>query len=196
MKRICVFCGSSFGRGDAYKKAAVALGKLLAKRKIGLVYGGAKVGLMGAMADAALAAGGEVIGVITKQLTAFEVAHPKLTELRTVETMHERKAEMEKLSDGFIALPGGFGTMDEFCEVVTWAQLGIHQKPCGVLNVDGYYDDFLKFRDHALEEGFIRQAHRDLFYVAAKDSELLDLFAKHKPPEAAQEWLRQHAPKP
>jgi hypothetical protein len=151
---------------------------------------------MGAIADSVLAEGGEVVGVITKQLVKLEVAHANLSDLKVVGSMHARKAMMAKLSDGFIALPGGFGTMDEFCEIVTWAQLGIHQKPCGLLNIDGYFDHFLKFVDHSVDQGLIRAEHRSLFYEANDPSELLDLFSRHKPSGAALKWMGGRAPKP
>ena len=162
MQRICVFCGSSFGARASYRRAAVELGGLLAARKTGVVYGGGNVGLMGTVADAALAAGGEVIGVIPQALVAREIAHTKLTELRVVASMHERKALMADLSDAFIALPGGYGTLEEFCEVVTWSQLGIHAKPCGLLNVEGYFDPLIAMLDHAVQEGFIHAKNRAL----------------------------------
>src|SRR5512146_155412 len=142
-KRICVFCGSNTGTRLAYVEAAQRLGVILAERKLGLVYGGGKVGLMGKLADAVLGAGGEVIGVIPQKLMRKEIAHAGLTDLRVVNSMHERKAMMAELSDAFIAMPGGFGTFEEFCEMVTWAQLGVHRKPCGLLNIEGYYDHLL-----------------------------------------------------
>ncbi len=152
MGNVCVFCGSSFGASPVYATAARALGSLLAARGSTLVYGGSRVGLMGAVADAALAAGGKVIGVIPQSLVLKEVAHSGLTELRVVDSMHERKAMMADLSGGFIALPRGFGTFEEFCEVLTWAQLGLHRKPCALLNVNGYFDDLLRLFDHGVEE--------------------------------------------
>ncbi len=196
MKRICVFCGSSSGTAGAYTEAAVALGKLLARRGIGLVYGGASVGLMGAIADAALADGGEVIGVIPQDLVEKEVAHGGLTELKVVGSMHERKALMEKLSDGFIAMPGGFGTMDEFCEIVTWMQLGIHHKPCGLLNVANYYDTFIRFVGHAVSQGFLRAEHWALVYESADPAKLLELFNGHLPPAPTAKRRPGAAPKP
>ena len=161
-KRICVFCGSSAGVRPDYAEAAEALGHLLASRDIGIVYGGSHRGLMGTLADAALAAGGEVIGVIPRDMVEREVAHTGLSGLRIVESMHERKALMADLADGFIAMPGGFGTLDEFCEILTWAQLGLHAKPCGMLNVAGFFDPLLAAFDHAVAEGFIRPAHRGM----------------------------------
>ena len=163
-RRICVFCGSNPGVNPAYKNAAAGLGRLLAERKIELVYGGGNIGLMGVLADAALEASGRVIGVIPESLMAKEVGHQGLTELRVVGSMHERKALMADLAEGFIALPGGYGTFEEFCEVVTWSQLGLHAKPCGVLNVEKYYDPLLALFDHAVKEGFFtkRQPHASI----------------------------------
>jgi uncharacterized protein (TIGR00730 family) len=172
MKRVCVFCGSNSGAKAEYLESAKRLGALLAELRIGLVYGGASVGLMGAVADSALAAGGEVIGVIPKHLVAKEVAHAGLTDLRVVQSMHERKALMAELSDGFIALPGGFGTFEEFCEVLTWSQLGIHRKPTALLNTARYYDPLLQMMDNGVREGFIKRHHRDLV-LSADDSKLL-----------------------
>ncbi len=161
-QRICVFCGSNSGIDLAYRNAAVAMGRLLADRGIELVYGAGNIGLMGVLADAVLQANGRVIGVIPESLLAKEVGHTGLTDLRIVNSMHERKAVMADLSDGFIALPGGFGTFEEFCEIVTWSQLGIHAKPCGLLNVEGYYDPLLELFDHAVSEGFLREENRRL----------------------------------
>jgi len=161
-RRICVFCGSRVGAQPIFSDTAVALAEYLARRKVGIVYGGGGIGLMGILADAALAAGTEVIGVIPAALADREVAHKRLTRLHIVGSMHERKALMSELGDGFIALPGGFGTLDEFCEVLTWAQLGIHQKPVGLLNVAGYYDDLLRMFDRAVTEDFVRQETRGL----------------------------------
>ena len=185
---ICVFAGSSSGAREEYRAAAGTLGDALARRGLGLVYGGARVGLMGAMADAALAAGGRVIGVMPEALIAKEVAHRRLTELRVVKTMHERKAMMAELSDAFIAMPGGWGTLDEFCEILTWAQLGLHRKPCGLLNVGGYFDKLLAFVEHSVAEGFVRREHGDMIAVAAAPAALLDLLATHKPP-VVEKWI-------
>ena len=160
LKRICVFCGSSPGADPAYPAAATALAMHLAGSGIGIVYGGSSLGLMGLVANAALARGGEVIGVIPRAMEAREIAHLGLSELRVVESMHERKALMAKLSDAFIALPGGFGTFDELCEILTWTQLGLQRGPCGILNIKGYYDHLLKMFDHATAEGFIKPVHR------------------------------------
>jgi uncharacterized protein (TIGR00730 family) len=182
MQRVCVFCGSSNGVREEYLAAARLMGTSLAKRGLGLVYGGGRVGLMGVMANAALAEGGEVIGVIPQSLVDKEVGHTALTDLRIVRTMHERKALMVELSDAFIALPGGAGTMDEFFEILTWAQLGFHRKPCALLNVATYYDPLLAFMDHAVREGFIRAEHRDLIRVDNDPDRLLDTLATYTPP--------------
>ncbi len=173
-QRICVFCGSSRGARPAYTEAASALGRHLAAQKLAVVYGGSNIGLMRVVADAALAAGGEVIGVIPHAFLAREVAHAELSNLRVVGSMHERKALMAELSDGFIALPGGFGTIEEFCEILTWTQLGIQKKPAGVLNVEGYYNDLLKFFDHAVGEQFVRTAHRQMVIAEEDPAVLVD----------------------
>jgi uncharacterized protein (TIGR00730 family) len=173
-RSVCVFCGSSSGHDAVYKNAAAALGETLARYGLRLVYGGGHVGLMGALADGALQAGGSVIGVIPQQLIDREIGHKGLSEMRVVQTMHERKALMAELAEAFIALPGGYGTLDEFCEILTWAQLSIHQKPCGILNVNGYYDPLLRLFDHAVQEGFLRAAHRDMIVVEATAERLLD----------------------
>jgi len=172
MKRVCVFCGANAGIRAEYGIAAQGLAAVLARRGLGLVYGGGNVGLMGVLADSMLQAGGEVIGVIPQSLVAKEVAHRGVTELRIVDTMHQRKALMNELSDAFIALPGGFGTLDEFFEILTWAQLGIHGKPSGLLNVSGYYDRLLAMLDHAVTEGLLRPAHRALV-IADTDADSL-----------------------
>lgn len=181
MKRICVFCGSNAGSRPEYADAAREFASLMAGRRIGLVYGGGNVGLMGILADAMLAAGGEVIGVIPASLVAREVAHHGVSELRVVQTMHERKALMNELSDGFVALPGGFGTLDEFFEILTWSQLGIHGKPCGLLNVAGYYNDLLLMLDRAVAENFLRPAHRDLVITDTDGGRLLGRLAAFVP---------------
>lgn len=173
MQKFCVFCGSNPGGEPAYSEAAVNVGRLIASRGGRLVYGGGRVGLMGSVANAALEAGGEVIGVMPRSLVEKEIAHTGLTKLHIVESMHERKALMEKLSDAFLLLPGGFGSWDEFSEIVTWAQLGIHAKPCGILNVAGYYDPFLAQIDRAVAEGFVRPAHRNMVLVASDAGTLL-----------------------
>ncbi len=180
MRRICVFCGSSPGADPRYAAAARSLGAEIARRGLALVYGGASVGLMGVVADAALAGGGEVIGVLPFPLARKEIAHPGLTDLRIVDSMHERKAQMVELSDGFIALPGGVGTLEEFFEVLTWAQLGLHAKPCGVLDVGGYFDPLLRFLDDAVEARFVKPKHRALVLVDEHPESLLDAFAAHR----------------
>jgi uncharacterized protein (TIGR00730 family) len=188
MKRVCVFCGSSPGARPAYAEAARATGRLLAERGIGLVYGGGDVGLMGQVADAVLGAGGEAIGVIPRALVEREVGHGGLTTLHVVETMHERKAMMADLADGFVALPGGFGTLDELCEILTWSQLGFHAKPCGILNVEGYFDALLALFDHATAEAFVRPQHRTLVLEATDPAALLASMAAFRPP-AGEKWI-------
>jgi uncharacterized protein (TIGR00730 family) len=170
-RRVCVFCGSNIGLRPEYLGEAVALGRLLGKAGLGLVYGGARVGLMGALADAALANGGEVIGVIPRSLAAVEVAHAGLSRLYVVETMHERKALMAQEADAFVALPGGFGTLDEFFEILTWAQLEIHTKPCLMVNTGGYYDHLLSFLEVAIEEGFLKGENRAYIHVVGNAAE-------------------------
>jgi uncharacterized protein (TIGR00730 family) len=181
MDSICVFCGSSLGSKPIYQQTAKAMGELLAQRGLRLIYGGGRVGLMGTVADAVLAAGGEVIGVIPEFLAAKEIAHTGLTQLQIVGSMHERKALMAELADGFIALPGGYGTLEEFCEIVTWTQLGLHQKPHGLLNVAGYYDRLIELFDHGVAEDFIRPQHRSIVLTASSPEQLLDLFANYQP---------------
>jgi uncharacterized protein (TIGR00730 family) len=188
MKRVCVFCGSSPGVRPEYRAAAEELGSLLAERSIGLVYGGARVGIMGAVADAVLARGGEAVGVIPRALVSKEVAHQGLTELHVVGTMHERKALMADLSDGFVALPGGFGTFEEFCEVLTWSQLGFHPKPCGLLNVADYYAPLLALFDHGVREGFIRPRHRALVLTETDPEALLARMDAFVPP-SGDKWI-------
>lgn len=181
LKRICVFCGSSVGLRPAFATAARELGGTLAERGLGVVFGGGKVGLMGVLADAALAAGGEAIGVIPEALVAREVGHNGLTRLHVVRSMHERKTLMADLADAFIALPGGYGTFEEFFEAVTWTQLGIHQKPCGLLNVDGYYDALLELLVGAVADGFIRETNRSLVLDAPDVSSLLAKLEAFRP---------------
>lgn len=181
MKRICVFCGSSPGLKPEYVIAARDLGNVMVKRNIGLVYGGSKIGVMGSIAKAIVDAGGEVIGVIPKSLVNKEVAFSGLPDLRVVDTMHERKAIMEDLSDGFIALPGGLGTFEEFFEVLTWAQLGIHQKPCGILNVCHYYDTLIDFLDYAVDQQFIHPENRSLILIDDDPEALLDKLETYRP---------------
>jgi len=188
MRRICVFLGSNAGRRPAYMDAAAALGALLAREGIGLVYGGASVGLMGVLANATLEAGGEVIGIIPQRLVEKEIAHRGLSDLRVVGSMHERKALMAELSDGFVALPGGIGTLEELFEVWTWAQLGSHGKPCAVLNVEGYYDRMLAFLDHIVDEGFMRGAHRDMLLVGRYPEQLLALMRDYRAPNVVK-WI-------
>ena len=188
LRRVCVFCGSKHGVRPEYTEAARAMGGALAASGIDLVYGGGRVGLMGEVADAVLEAGGEVIGVIPEALAAREVAHAGLRDLRVVASMHERKALMAELSDAFVALPGGFGTFEEFCEVLTWAQLGLHRKPCGVLNVEGYYDSLLSLFDHAAAERFLHPEHRSLVIEGHDPDSLLDMLARYRPP-ALEKWL-------
>jgi uncharacterized protein (TIGR00730 family) len=189
MTRLCVFCGSSEGARPEYAAAARALASELARRKVGLVYGGGSVGLMGVLADTALAAGGEVIGVIPGPLASRELAHPGLTEMRVVGSMHERKATMAALADGFVALPGGLGTLEETLEVLTWAQLGIHRKPVGVLNVEGYWDGLLRMLTHAVREGFVRREYLALLLFADGAAELLDRLGGWQPPAFPRAWL-------
>lgn len=190
MKRICVFCGSSSGKDPTYAEAATRLGTTLARRGIELVYGGGTVGLMGTVANATLAAGGKVIGVIPKALQLRELAHVSLTSLHVTGSMHERKAKMAELSHGFIALPGGLGTLEEFAEIVTWAQLGIHARPCGLLDVGGYYRPLVAFLDHAVAEGFVSPLHRELVIVETEPDALLDRFAAWKAP-VVERWVDQ-----
>ncbi|MDF5712865.1 MAG: TIGR00730 family Rossman fold protein [Rhizonema sp. NSF051] len=188
MKSIGVFCGSSTGLRPVYREAAQTLGETLASRDKRLVYGGGNVGLMGIVADAALTAGGEVIGVIPEFLIANEIAHRGLSMLHVVGSMHERKTKMAELSDGFIALPGGYGTLDEFCEILTWAQLGLHQKPCGLLNVKGYFDPLLKLFDNAVTEGFLKPTGRSFVLEASDPEDLLDVFATYQP-TVVKKWI-------
>jgi len=188
MKRVAVYCGSSPGRTPAYREAARSLAESLVERGLGLVYGGGKVGLMGVLADAVLEAKGEVIGVIPRGLYEREVAHLGLSELKIVETMHERKALMFEHADAFVALPGGFGTLDEMVEMLTWSQLGLHARPCGLLDVDGFYADFLRFLDRAVAERFIAEPHRGLLLMETDPGRLLDRFATFEPP-LLEKWL-------
>lgn len=188
LKKICVYCGSSSGKNPAYAQAATLLGRAMQQRGIGLVYGGAAVGIMGAVADAVLAAGGEAIGVIPKSLAVKELAHTQLTELHVVESMHERKAMMADLSDGFIALPGGWGTLEELFEMLTWAQLGFHQKPCGLLNIEGYYDGLFGFLDKAFEQGFVNELYRPMLMKASQPKVLLDKFDSYTAP-VVRKWV-------
>lgn len=185
-RRICVFCGASPGVGQAYLALARDVGRGLAERGIGVVYGGGRVGLMGAVADAALDAGGEVTGVIPQRLVERELAHPGLTELRIVETLHERKAAMAELADAFVALPGGLGTLEELAEVTSWAQLQLHAKPIGLLAVDDYWRSLVEWLDHAVEAGFLAPTHRGLLLEARDLDSLLAAFGRWTP--AAGRW--------
>jgi uncharacterized protein (TIGR00730 family) len=189
MNRVCVFCGSNKGKDPAYAAAAQAMGRALAERGLALVYGGGGVGLMGLLADATLAAGGEVIGVIPEALFAKEVGHRNLTDLRVVRSMHERKALMANLADAFIALPGGMGTFEELCEMITWAQLGIHRKPCAILNVNNFYGHLLQMFDYATAEDFIRPDHRQLVLSEEDPYLLLDRLAEYHAPTIPK-WLK------
>lgn len=181
LSRVCVFAGAASGHRADYRDAAVQLGQELARRGIDVVYGAGGIGLMGVLADTVLAAGGHVIGVIPDALMKKEVAHANLSDLRVVRSMHERKAMMAGLSDAFIALPGGWGTLEEFFEVLTWSQLGLHQKPCGLLNAGGYFDGLLQFLDHAMAEGFVRQEYGSLVSVERTSGALLDRLALFEP---------------
>ena len=189
LRRVCVFCGSTAGNAPEFRAAAEDLAREMVARGIGLVFGGGGVGLMGHLADAVLAAGGHAIGVIPDALVAREIAHRGLPDLRVVRSMHERKAMMAELSDAFVALPGGFGTFEELCEAITWTQLGLHRKRCGLLNVAGFYDPLLSLFDSAVRMGFIREASREIVYSTADASDLLDRLAL---PLALPEptWLR------
>src|SRR5574343_1471448 len=195
MQNICVFCGSSSGHDEVYRAAATALGELLARRGIGLVSGGGNVGLMGIVADACLSAGGRVTGVIPQALMGKEVAgravdHSGLTRLEVVDSMHTRKARMAELADGFIALPGGFGTFEEFCEILTWGQLGFHVKPMGLLNVNGFYDPLLAMFDHAVREGFLREQNRAMALAETDIVRLLDAMSTYRA-EPVSKWLKE-----
>lgn len=182
MKRVCVYCGSSAGRRVEYGQVARALGEALIERGFGLVFGGGKIGLMGLLARAMLEGGGQVIGVIPKALREQGLAQEEVTDLRVVATMHERKALMVELADAFVALPGGFGTLEEFFEILTWAQLGLHAKACGLLNVGGYFDYLTRFVDHAVQEGFVDPAHRDLLVMDPTPHGLLDKLVSYRGP--------------
>jgi uncharacterized protein (TIGR00730 family) len=188
VKKICVYCGSNPGRNPRFKAAASELGQALVRRGLGLVYGGASVGIMGTVADAVLAQGGEVIGVIPSALDAKEITHPGLTELHVVDSMHARKAIMSEVADGFIALPGGWGTMEEIFEILTWAQLGFHQKPCGLLNESGYFDHLSAFLDQAIDQQFVKPECRPMLMIEAESDALLDRFKGYKPPRV-KKWI-------
>ena len=193
MKNICVFCGSNAGARPDYLDAARQLARVLVNEQIGLIYGGASVGAMGVLADTVQDLGGQVVGVIPRalvdnSLAGKEIANARLTDLRVVNSMHERKALMAELADGFIALPGGLGTLEEFFEVVTWAQLGLHPKPCGLLNVCGYYDGLIGFLDHAVAERLVRREHREMIMIAQTAPELIGLFETYRAPQV-EKWL-------
>jgi hypothetical protein len=188
MKTVCVYCGSSPGRLPEYREAARLLGYELADRGLGLVYGGASVGVMGAVADAMLEQGGQAIGVIPSSLATKEVSHGGLDELIVVDSMHERKAKMAELSDGFIALPGGWGTIEEIFEMLTWAQLGFHEKPCGLLNIAAYYDHLFAFLENAIEQRFVKKEFRPMIMIEQTPATLLDRFQHYRAPKV-RKWI-------
>jgi hypothetical protein len=188
MKRVCAFCGSNAGSNLVYQDAATHMGAAIARRGLGLVYGGGGIGLMKVLADAVLGEGGEVIGVIPSSLIGKEAAHEGLTDLRVVGSMHERKALMADLSDAFVALPGAYGTLDEFCEALTWAQLGLHRKPCGLLNVDGFYDQLIAHFDRLVAEEFLSPTNRSLVIEARDPESLLDALSRYRSP-IAEQWI-------
>jgi uncharacterized protein (TIGR00730 family) len=188
LRRVCVFCGSSFGARPSYEAAARTLGQILPARGLELVYGGGNVGLMGALADSAMATGGKVIGVIPDHLERREVAHRGVTELRVVDSMHTRKALFEELSDGFVALPGGLGTYEELFEILTWGQLGLHTKPVGLLDVDDFYAPLHTFLDHAVDQRFVRPEHRSMLLIDDDPERLLDRMEAWEPP-TVEKWL-------
>ena len=189
MDRICVFCGSSPGARPAYAEAAAEMGRLLATEGIGLVYGGAQAGLMGVLADAVLAEGGEIIGVIPQALVDREIGHSSVPDMRVVGSMHERKALMAELSDAFVALPGGLGTLEELFEVYTWAQLGLHRKPCGLLDVEDYYAGIAGFLEHAVEERFVSEQHRAMLIVEREPRALLERVRGYAPSAVLPKWI-------
>lgn len=191
LQSICVYCGSRTGRLEAYAASARVLAETLVTRNIKLVYGGASIGIMGMLADQVLMLGGQAIGVIPKALALKEVMHKNLTELHVTQSMHERKMLMANLADGFIALPGGIGTLEELFEIWTWAQLGLHQKPCGLLNVEGYYDALIQFLDHTLAEQFVKQHHREILIVEPQPEILLDRFIKYQATPVTQ-WVNKN----
>ena len=190
IKSLCIYCGSSHGRLDVYAQAADSLAEAMVRRNIRLVYGGASIGIMGRVADRVLKLGGQAVGVIPKALADKEVAHHGLTELHVTHSMHERKMLMAELSDGFIALPGGIGTLEELFEIWTWAQLGLHQKPCGLLNVAGFYNALIQFLDHVLAEQFVKNHHHALLMVESQPEALLERLVNYRSP-AAEHWLDQ-----
>jgi uncharacterized protein (TIGR00730 family) len=182
MKRVAVYCGSSLGASKSYKTGAIQLGKELAKRNITLVYGGSSIGLMGAVADTVLSEGGHAIGVIPKILEEREISHKGLTELITVDTMHERKAKMAELVDGFVVMPGGTGTLEEFFEVFTWGQIGLHKKPCGLLNINHYYDPLIRLFEHMIEQKFLQEKFGTMAIIEEEPAALLDKFLNYEAP--------------
>jgi len=188
IKKICVYCGSSPGKNPAYSVAAASLARAMCARGIGLVYGGAAIGVMGAIANAVLEGGGEAIGVIPRSLAVKEVAHENLSELHVVASMHERKAMMAELADGFIALPGGWGTLEEIFEILTWAQLGFHDKPCGLLNIEGYYDGLITFLDNSFEQQFVNELCRPMLIKSHDPIDLLDQFEVYRAPKI-RKWM-------
>jgi uncharacterized protein (TIGR00730 family) len=183
MKRLCVFCGSSAGEDLRYIEAADRFGTILAQGGIELVYGGSRVGMMGRLAEATLKGGGKVTGIIPGAVMNRELAHQDLTELRIVKSLHERKSEMAEISDGFVALPGGLGTLEAFCEILTWAQLGLHRKPCGILDVGGYFQPLIAFLDHMAREGFMARNHRDMVLVDEDPDALVKAMRAYQPPD-------------
>jgi uncharacterized protein (TIGR00730 family) len=189
VQRICVFCGASPGARPAYRETTAELARLLVEDGVGIVYGGGGVGLMGALADAVLAAGGEITGVIPRSLTEREIAHRDVPDMRVVDSMHERKALMAELADAFVALPGGIGTLEELFEVYTWAQLGLHSKPCALLNVEGYYDGVADFLSHAVEERFLRDETRELLMIEEEPAALVEQLKAFQPQAAIPKWI-------
>jgi len=188
MKSITVFCGSSFGSDEIYKEQAILLGQTLAKQNIQLIYGGANVGLMGAVADGVLQEGGKAIGVLPHFLQSKEIAHQELTELILVETMHERKTKMNDLCDGVIVLPGGYGTLEEFFEMITWAQLGLHKKPIAILNINAFYDDLIKLVQNMVDKGFLKQINQEMLLVSDSIDELLEKMKNYRAPSVGK-WI-------
>ena len=190
IRRICVFCGSSAGEDPRYLEAASDMGRLMAERDVELVYGGSRVGMMGRLADTVLEEGGRVTGVIPRALVDREVAHRELQDLRIVASMHERKAQMEELADAFVALPGGLGTREEFCEVLTWSQLGLHRKPCGILDVGGYYQPLIRFLDHMVREGFLGTNARSMVLLESSPARLLERMGGYRAPPVPR-WIEE-----
>lgn len=190
MNRICVFTGSTAGEDPRYLEAAQRFGELLAARGIGLVYGGSRMGMMGRLAQSVLDAGGEVVGIIPGALMNREVAHQEVSELRVVQSMHQRKAEMSGLADAFVALPGGLGTLESFCELLTWGQLGLHRKPCGVLDAGGYFEPLVRLLDHMVKEGFLAPTHRQMVLVESDPERLLESLGSYEAPSLPR-WIEQ-----